>query len=222
MKKLTLIFLTSFICGASFASGPDTIKRNGYTLIVHGNDEHFDKAITDKLISTFFVVYPKIVNEYNKKSLKQVEFFIDTAYHGVAATDNGRVVFSPAYMTKHPNDIDVVTHEVMHIAQDYGNFEDGPGWLTEGIADYVRNEHGVANEAAKWKLPDFKPTQNYDNAYRVTARFLLWVETKVKKGTVKKLDSQMRDHSYSPASWNKLTGKSVDELWKTYAANPII
>ncbi|WP_454804027.1 basic secretory protein-like protein [Mucilaginibacter phyllosphaerae] len=221
MKKYALLLLLSLIGGASFAGGIDTIKKNGYTLIVSGNDEHFDAAIKQKLISTFFIVYPKIVNEYNKKSLKQVEFFIDTAYHGVAATDNGRVVFSPEYMAKHPTDIDVVTHEVMHIAQNYGSF-DGPGWLTEGIADYVRNEHGVANEAAKWRLPDYKPTQNYDNAYRTTARFLVWVETKVKKGTVKKLDSQMREHTYTAATWNKLTGKSVDELWKAYSANPNI
>jgi hypothetical protein len=222
MKRTILILLTSLICSTSFASGIDTIKRSGYTLIVSGNDDHFDDAIKQKLISTFFTVYPKIVKEYNKKSLKTVSFFIDTAYHGVAATDNGRVVFSVAYMTKHPNDIDVVTHEVMHIAQDYGNFEGGPGWLTEGIADYVRHEHGVANEAAKWKLPDYKPTQNYDNAYRITARFLVWVETKVKKGTVKKLDSQMRDHTYTDASWTKLTGKTVQELWMSYSENPNI
>ena len=221
MKKFALILLTCFVCGSGFAAGIDTLKKNGYTLIVSGNDEHFDNAITQKLISTFFKVYPEIVKEYNKKSLKQVVFFIDTAYDGVAATDNGRVVFSTKYMTKHPDDIDVVTHEVMHIAQDYGSF-DGPGWLTEGIADYVRNEHGVANEAAKWRLPEFKATQNYDNAYRVTARFLVWVETKVKKGTVKKLDSQMRDHTYTADSWKKLTDKTVDELWKAYAANPAI
>jgi hypothetical protein len=222
MKKILLILLTSLICGSSFAAGADTIKRNGYTLIVSGNDEHFDEGIKQKLINTFFTVYPKIVNEYNKKSLKTVNFFIDTAYHGVAATDNGRVVFSVAYMTKHPADIDVVTHEVMHIAQDYGNFEGGPGWLTEGIADYVRNEHGIANTEANWKLPDYKPTQNYDNAYRITARFLVWVETKVKKGTVKKLDSQMRDHTYTADTWKKLTGKTVNELWKDYSANPNI
>ncbi|RYU90333.1 secretory protein [Mucilaginibacter terrigena] len=221
MKKLALLFLTSLICGSSFASGIDTIKRNGYTLIVSGNDDHFDNAIKKKLISTFFTVYPKIVKEYNTKSLKTVNFFIDTAYNGVAATDNGRVVFSVAYMTKHPNDIDVVTHEVMHIAQNYGDFN-GPGWLTEGIADYVRNEHGVANAAAGWKLPDYKPFSSYENAYRVTARFLLWIETKVKKGVVKNLDSQMRDRTYTAASWAKLTGKSVDELWQAYTANPAL
>jgi hypothetical protein len=218
MKKLIIIsaLFTSLLGQKAYSAGADTIKRAGYTLIVSGNDEHFDKAITEKLISTFFTVYPKIVKEYNKRSLKTVHFFIDTAYHGVAATDNGRVVFSPAYMTKHPNDIDVVTHEVMHIVQDYSD-SNGPGWLTEGIADYVRNEHGVANEAANWRLPAYKPSQNYDNAYRVTASFLLWVETKVKKGSVKKLDSIMRKHTYNDNTWKDVTGKSVDELWKGYA-----
>jgi hypothetical protein len=218
MKKLTLlsILFLGLFCRVAHAGAIDTIKKNGYTLIIYGNDEHFDNAIKEKLINTFFIVYPKIVKEYNKKSLKQVVFFIDTAYHGVAATDNGRVVFSPAYMSKHPNDIDVVTHEVMHIVQDYGD-SNGPGWLTEGIADYVRNEHGVANEAANWRLPAYKATQNYDNAYRVTARFLFWVETKIKKGSVKKLDGIMRKHSYNDNTWKDVTGKSVDELWKEYA-----
>lgn len=223
MKKIALlsIFFAGLVCQSVFAAGTDTLKKDGYTLIISGNDDHFDNAIREKLISTFFTVYPKIVKEYNKKSLKEVKFFIDTAYNGVAATDNGRVVFSSVYMTKHPNDIDVVTHEVMHIAQDYGD-SNGPGWLTEGIADYVRNEYGVANEAAKWRLPEFKTTQNYDNAYRITARFLYWIETKVKKGTVKKLDTVMRDHTYTDSIWTKLTGKTVDELWKAYSENPAI
>jgi hypothetical protein len=223
MKKTSILFILLFtvISGSCFAAGADTLAKNGYTLIISGNDDTFDPALKQQLINTFFTVYPGIVKEYNKKSLKQVQFFIDTAYHGVAATDNGRVVFSPAYMTKHPADIDVVTHEVMHIVQDYGD-TNGPGWLTEGIADYVRNEHGVANEAAKWRLPDYKPTQNYDNAYRVTARFLVWIETKIKKGTVKKLNAIMRAHTYTDATFKKLTGKTVDELWKDYAANPAI
>ena len=223
MKKSALLFtlLLSVVCASGFASGVDTLKKGGYTLIISGNDDSFDTGIKEKLISTFFTVYPKIAKAYNKNTAKEVVFFIDTAYHGVAATGDDRVVFSSAYMTKHPNDIDVVTHEVMHIAQAYGE-SSGPGWLTEGIADYVRNEFGVANEAAKWRFPEFKPTQNYDNAYRTTARFLYWIETKVKKGTVKKLDGLMRDHTYTDAAWAKLTGKSVDELWKAYAANPVI
>ena len=223
MKKrsVLLLLLLSFGCHASFATEIDTIKKDGCTLIVSGNDDHFDKSIKEKLVNTFFIVYPGIVKEYNNKSLKQVQFFIDTAYHGVAATDNGRVVFSVAYMNKHPADIDVVTHEVMHIVQDYGD-SNGPGWLTEGIADYVRNEHGIANEAANWRLPAYTSSQNYDNAYRVTARFLVWIETKVKKGAVKKLDGIMRKHTWTDNTWEDVTGKTIDELWKQYSANPAI
>ncbi|QXV65426.1 secretory protein [Mucilaginibacter sp. 21P] len=221
MKKYALTLILGLLAITSFAESIDTLKKNGYTLIVSGNDVNFDKALRQKLITTFFEVYPGIVKEYNKNSLKTVNLFIDTAYHGVAATDNGRVVFSAYYMTKHPNDIDVVTHEVMHIVQDYGN-TNGPWWITEGIADYVRNEYGIANQAAGWKLPDYKPTQNFDNSYRITARFFTWIEKHVKKGTIKKLDDIMRKHTYSENTFKQLTGKTVEELWREYAANPVL
>lgn len=223
MKKFAFIFtlILSAFYASGFAAGIDTLKKGDYTLIISGNDANFDNGLKQKLISTFFEVYPKIAKAYNKKTDKQVVFFIDTAYHGVAATGNGRVVYSAAYMIKHPNDIDVVTHEVMHIVQGYGE-TNGPWWVTEGIADYVRSEFGVANAAAGWKLPDYKSTQNFDNSYRVTARFFTWIEKKVKKGFVKKMDGLMRDHKYTDDAWKNITGKTVNELWKEYSANPAI
>lgn len=223
MKKIILIALTVVVFTAvnCFAGDIDTLKKNGYTLIVSGNDENFDKELTQKLINTFFEVYPKLAKEYNKNTDKVVTFFIDTAYHGVAATGDGKVVFSAEYMTKHKTDIDVVTHEVMHIVQGYGD-TNGPWWVTEGIADYARYKFGVANEAGNWRLPEFKATQNFDNSYRVTARFLTWIEAKVKKGTVKKLDDVMRRHAYNDNTWKEITGFTVEDLWKKYAANPAI
>jgi len=173
------------------------------------------------LVKTFFIVYPKLAAEYNPGTLKEVKMAVDTAYKGVAATADGKVTIASSWLHKRPEDIDVVTHEVMHIVQDYGESV-GPGWLTEGIADYARNKFGVNNPAAKWSLPEFKPNQNYDNAYRVTARFLYWIEEKKKPGIVKELDSQMRKHTYTDNAWKQLTGKTVDELWKEYAANPAI
>jgi hypothetical protein len=166
-------------------------------------------------------VYPELAETYNPNTLKAVTMVIDTTYDGVAATDNGKVTVSNKWMHKHPEDIDVVTHEVMHIVQDYGN-SDGPGWLTEGIADYARFKFGVNNAAAKWELRDPKPGQNYTDAYRVTARFLVWIEAKVKPGIVKTLDSQMRAHTFTDNTFKQLTGKTVDELWKSYTENPAI
>ena len=75
-----------------------------------------------------------------------------------------------------------------------------------------RNKFGVNNDAAKWSLTPYKAGQNYDNAYRITARFLVWIEEKVKPGMVKTLDFQLRTHSYTDNSWKQLTGKTVDEL----------
>lgn len=222
-KQLILAFLFAFllITQKGFSMAADSLTRNGYTLTFDSNDPNFDSGVKQKLINTFFEVYPKEAKTFNKKTLKTVCFFVDTAYKGVAYANDGKVVFSAAYMRAHPTDIDVVTHEVMHIVQNYGK-STGPWWITEGIADYVRYTFGVDNAGAGWKLPDYKPTQNYDNSYRVTARFLVWIEAKVKKGTVKKLDSMLRDHTFTDNSWKDVTGKTVDELWKAYSENPVI
>lgn len=221
MKKLflfSLLFAAAF-ANKSYAQSTEVYKRKGYTLTVENQDPAFSKPVIQKLVETFFEVYPKLSNTYNSKATKNVKFVIDTAYGGVAATANARVVFSSKYMTKHPNDIDVVTHEVMHIVQDYGDSK-GPGWLTEGIADYARFKFGVYNAGANWKLPAYKSTQSYENAYRVTARFLVWVETNVTTGLVKNFDAQLRTHTFTDDSWKNATGKTLDELWAAYSANP--
>jgi hypothetical protein len=199
----------------------DIVKKGKYALTFINQDNHLDTALKQRMINTFFMVYPELAKAYNKKTARQVTFVIDTAYKGVAETDNGKVTISSRWMHLHPEDIDVITHEVMHIVQDYGE-SSGPGWLTEGIADYARYKFGVNNTAAKWALPNYKPTQKYTDAYRVTARFLLWMEEKVKPGIVKDLDSQLRKHTFTDNSWQQLTGKTLDELWKTYTGNPAV
>jgi hypothetical protein len=221
MKK---IFVSVLLMSAITIANAQTEKvytKGGYKLTLTNNDATLDTAELTRLVKTFFIVYPKLAAEYNPATLKEVKMAVDTAYKGVAATADGKVTIASSWLHKRPEDIDVVTHEVMHIVQDYGESV-GPGWLTEGIADYARNKFGVNNPAAKWSLPEFKPTQNYDNAYRVTARFLYWIEEKKKPGIVKELDSQMRKHTYTDNAWKQLTGKTVDELWKEYAANPAI
>jgi hypothetical protein len=200
-----------------------TIKKGGFTLTFECKAQAFSSETSQKLIDTFFEVYPKLVKTYNKKATRQVAFVIDPDYDGVAATSNDRVVFSSKYMTSHPGDIDVVTHEVMHIVQAYGNNSRMPGWLTEGIADYVRYAYGVDNAGAGWKLPDFKNEQSYRNSYRITARFFAWMEKSGYKGIVKKLDEIGRKNTYNKGEvWKTMTGKTLDELWTEYANNPVI
>lgn len=221
MKKVLIIAFVCFFARTVSAQKTAVFEDKGYKLTFINYDPTFTDDARLRLVNTFFKVYPELAAEYNPQTLKAVTMVIDTAYKGVAETADGKVTISSAWMHKRPEDIDVVTHEVMHIVQDYGESV-GPGWLTEGIADYARYKFGVNNDAAKWSLTPYKSGQNYDNAYRITARFLAWIEAKVKPGIVKELNTELRQHTYTDNSWKQQTGKTVDELWKTYIPNPEI
>lgn len=112
-----------------------------------------------------------------------------------------------------------VVHEMVHVVQQYhpvGRHAAGnPGWLVEGIADYVRwykyepQSHGadVSNPSAV----------HYNDAYRPTANFLNWASGKYDKDLVLKLNTAMRQGKYSDDLWKEYTGKKVEELgeeWK--------
>ncbi|WP_088159971.1 basic secretory protein-like protein [Sphingobacterium sp. G1-14] len=197
----------------------DSISKGGYTLIWINKDKDFSAPLKERLVAAYFTNYPKLAKKYNKKTIKKVSFVIDPDYKGVAATAGGIVRYSPAWFAKNPGDIDVVTHEVMHIVQAYPDGA-GPWWITEGIADFVRFDDGIDNAGANWKLPEYNEKQKYTDSYRITARFLYWINLHIKKDFVKKLDAAMRSKSYSDVFWKVETGKTIDELWADYSQNP--
>ncbi len=199
----------------------DTLKKGKYTLVFINKEKDFSPEVKQQLSDTFFEVYPKEAKLYNRHSIEKVIFIIDPAYKGVAATGGGIVRFNPDWFRKNPSDIDVVTHEVMHLVQSYPAGA-GPGWITEGIADYVRYTMGVNNDGANWKLPAYNSKQSYENSYRITARFFSWIEKNVQKGFVKKLDHAMRTKTYSDSFWTKNTGKTLSQLWDEYGKKPDI
>ncbi|MES2004675.1 MAG: basic secretory protein-like protein [Bacteroidota bacterium] len=198
----------------------DSITKGDYTLLFISKDSAFDSGTKQKMIDAFFTVYPQEAKRFNPNTLNKITFVIDPAYAGVAATGNGVARYNPKWLKDHPEDIDVVTHEVMHVVQAYHG--GSPGWLTEGIADYVRYVYGVNNVNGKWALPNYKEGQSYTNSYRITARFLVWLEKNVRKTIVDELDNAARSKTYTVDLWKEKTGKTLDELWADYAANPAI
>jgi hypothetical protein len=187
----------------------DSLTKQGYTLVFINKDSALAPATKQRMTDAFFQVYPQEAKRFNPKTRRKVTFFVNPAYTGVAATDNG------------PEDIDVVTHEVMHIVQAYPN-DSAPGWLTEGIADYARYVFGVNNQAGNWKLPDYKAGQSYTNSYRIMARFLVWLDQHGYPKLVNQLDAAARTRTYTPEIWKQKTGKTLDELWAAYAAQPAV
>jgi len=214
------LFFLSF-SSLTFAQEKEVFKKKGLILTFITQDKSFSPALKTRLVNTFFEVYPVLKKEYNPNAAKEVTFVIDTTYKGVAATSGTIVSFSPEWFKKHPEDIDVVTHEVMHIVQAYGE-GGGPWYITEGIADYVRFKYGVNNPAANWSLPNYKEGQKYENGYRVTARFFAWLELHGYPGIVKTIDKNMRDHTYTEELWKQKTTKTLNELWDAYLLNPAL
>jgi hypothetical protein len=165
----------------------------------------------------FFDVYPQLVDRFNHGAALSVDFVIGPSQY-IAGASGHSVTYQAEWLLAHPQDYDVVVHEVMHIVQNYGS---SPGWLTEGIADYVRYYYGVNNAAAGWQM-QAPAGHTYTDGYGVTARFLVWVEQRYEVELVDTLDAAIRDGSYAAGLWVSLTGKTVEALWAEYVADPVI
>ncbi|QNL48186.1 hypothetical protein H8S90_15420 [Olivibacter sp. SDN3] len=195
----------------------DTITREGLTLFFVNKASDFNETIKDEMVEVFFTNYPRLLNDFNPDAQKEVAFRIEPSFDGVAYVFSGFATYGAAYMTNNPNDLDVVTHEVMHLVQSYAG--GAPGWLTEGIADYVRHVYGLYNDRANWSLPDYQPGQHYTDAYRITARFLVWVEQSYDSDLVKTLDDLLRRGQYEESIWLQRTGNTLEDLWTSYEAD---
>ena len=220
--KINLVFFTFILFSLSvIAQDKETFTNDEYTVVFQNEDPNFNPDVKDGLIRTFFLVYPKMVEVFNPKAPKFLEIKIDTAYNGVAYASNGKITISSEWLLKKPEDLDVITLEVMHIVQSYPN-NSGPGWLTEGIADYVRYKYGNDNKSAGWSLPEYNSTNHYTQSYRVTARFLLWATQQYDEDFVIKMNKHLREKTYTSDLWIKYTDKTLDELWDEYRKNPVI
>ncbi|RNL87268.1 secretory protein [Sinomicrobium pectinilyticum] len=221
MKKIISTVMLIIVVAPVMAQTEEVISKKGKTLIFASEDPGLGNKVRSGLIKTFFKVYPKLAKDFNPETADTVFVKIDTAYDGVAYAHNGKVTISSEWLKKKPGDTDVITHEVMHLVQNYPP-DSGPGWLTEGIADYVRYVYGVDNKQAGWSLPEYREGNHYKDSYRVTARFLVWLTRHYNKNIVSVLDKNMRNKTYTPGLWQTCTTRSLDELWAEYQRAPAL
>jgi hypothetical protein len=131
---------------------------------------------------------------------------------GVAYTSGTNIVCASSYFKNHQDDRGAVVHELAHVVQQYHS-RGNPGWLVEGVADYLR---WFQYEPAD-KQPHPNPARaKYTDSYRVTAAFLNYLTIHQKPEIVTELNAAMREGRYTPDIWKQLTGKTVDELWTDY------
>jgi Peptidase of plants and bacteria len=165
--------------------------------------------------------YPKIVEllpseGYSAPTRFRIRFTKDG--RGVAYTSRGGVTCAgPWFMRNLDGEAaGAVVHEMVHVVQQYGRARGAnrnPGWMVEGVADYIR-----------WFLyepedlrPRPNPTRaNYTDSYRTTGAFLNYLVQQQDEKLVEKFNAAMREGRYSEDLWKELTGKTVDELWADY------
>ena len=115
-----------------------------------------------------------------------------------------------------------VVHEMGHVVQNYWRAgqtnptpSPTPGWVTEGICDYIRwflfepeSKGAVIRDARQAK---------HDASYRVTGNFLDWLTTAKDKDLVRKLNAAAREGRYDEKLWKEWTGKTVQELGEEWS-----
>jgi hypothetical protein len=138
---------------------------------------------------------------------RRISMVLKKSYHGVAEAGDGQITGSVDYFRRHPRDVGAMVHETVHIVQSYRG-PNNPGWLVEGIADYIRF---FKFEPGKLGPIDAK-SAHYDGGYRVSAAFLASVSENHDKHLVQKLNAACRQGKYQKEIFKQLTGKKLGEL----------
>ncbi|HTN73839.1 MAG TPA: basic secretory protein-like protein [Pirellulaceae bacterium] len=174
------------------------------------------KAWAEKAVLACEQAYPMINEELASSGFRPASLIRMTLrkdYRGVAETSGDRILGSVKFFTEHPDDIGAMVHETVHVVQQYRG-RGNPGWLVEGVADYVRF---FKYEPEKRRKPDPRRAR-YDASYQTTADFLGYVTAKYDLQLVRKLNAAMREGSYKEEMFKEMTGKTVQELGEEWQA----
>ena len=178
--------------------------------------------VQGKLIPVIREWYPKIVEMLPGTDFEAPRSFsvvFDPKYTGVAATTGALVVCNPDWYRKELDreGLGSVVHELVHVVQQYGRRR-VPGWLTEGVADYIR-WYLYEPESRGCEIPPAAADRvRHDQSYRVSANFLNWVVGQHDKDLLRELNAALREGRYAPPFWEERTKMGLEALaaeWKT-------
>ena len=173
------------------------------------------KEWMEKVVRICEEQYPMICDELTSADFKpptQIRIAMKSDYAGVAEAGGSKIKGSVKYFKARPEDIGAMVHEAVHCVQGY-RARGLPGWLVEGIADYIRFWKYEPGKAGKVNAERAK----YDGSYRTSAAFLDFVTVTYDAKLVTKLNALLRAGKYDAKIWKELTGKTVEELdrqWK--------
>jgi hypothetical protein len=179
--------------------------------------------------------YPKIAAMLPSEGYEPPKAFSVTIRpgDGVAATGGTRITANSTWLKRELDReaLGALLHEEVHVLQQYRRLRPAnpdarrarpPGWLVEGIPDYIRwflyepQSHGAD---ITWMKGRRNLALNYDGRYRITANFLDYVINHYDKDKtiLTKVNAACRDGKYNDDLWKDYTGKTLTDLndeWK--------
>lgn len=188
----------------------------------------------DQLAPVLREWYPKIVDMLPSEGYEappQASITFSERMQGVAATGGTRIRCSARWVRQNLEGEakGAIVHELVHVVQQYSlarragrGAERTPGWVVEGIADYIRWFHYEPQTGGAEITGRAVDRARYDGSYRVTGNFINWVANTYDKQIVAKLNAAAREGRYVDEIWQKATGHTVAELgdqWKTALAH---
>lgn len=162
--------------------------------------------------------YPMVwglLGTQDAKPMSTIKVTFQLKQDAPAYATGGGIFVSVPWVRAHPDDFGMMIHEMTHLVQAYPGSRSTPGWLVEGIADYIRWWR-YEPEAPRPKITE---KNKYTDSYRVTAFFLAYLTHKYDHGLVQKLDKAMKERRYTDTLFTDSTGKKLDELWTEFVAS---
>lgn len=208
---------------------PDIVAKQGCTqgspyTVTLVNSAFIPQATLDRMVCTFVEAFPKVGLLLSNTRLPDR---INIAFQGqpgyAAATAGNTITFDIDWVRAHPNDLDLLVHELTHIVQaDRGSM---PGWIVEGSATFMGDLGGLRSVDTRSEMSvRFQPGDRYQGGYGGTATFFRWVDALYRQGkprVVEALYLAANTRQYSADLWTELTGKSLDALWDEYSTYPV-
>jgi hypothetical protein len=175
--------------------------------------------------------YPRLVDLLPSEGYAapgRVTIAFSARMSGVAATSGSRIRCAAGWFRQNLEGEakGAVVHELVHVVQAYGRNRrsapdavPAPGWLVEGIADYLRwFRYEPESKGAEVRNRNVGALR-YDASYRVTANFLNWVVTRYDPDLVKHLNAALRQGRYREDLWKERTGHPLAELGEQWREN---
>lgn len=154
------------------------------------------------------------------RSPKRIRLIIRKEIGPPAYASGGDITINGKWIAARPDDLGMVIHELTHVVQQYPDSKVKPGWLVEGIADYIRWwRYEPELHAGEGRTRVDPEKSKYTDSYRTTGMWLAWVSRKYDMGLVPALDSALRKGEDPIPVFAKLTGKEPGQLWTEFLAS---